>query len=430
MTTKFQRLQNTVVTVWSETGRGSGFIISRDGLVLTNQHVVGPSEYIALQFDHSRKIAAVVLAADPRRDMAILWCDLSLLSEAIPVEIASATGTEPALLEGERVFTIGSPLNQRKVITSGIVSKIEAKAIISDININHGNSGGPLFNSLGQVVGITTFGDLSQQGGPGISGIVRIEEGEALLIAARAKMATTIRPTPTLLPVDPLDTFPIDAINAAIQQEKFDAKPYLFSQGDFEVSLITPVLKYYEIREGEMRALKEKGKRNKKATAVQGSFRPLDDLRNWAEYLGEYRPVLLIRASPKLRETTGSAITRGLAAYGGVYGGAAKLRYKTDFCKMTLTCGSQEVAPIHPGKIAHVIDVRNGLVNATDATYEGFYAYPADAISPSCGRVILRLFSEKDPNESDARLLDKKTVDRVWQDFEPYRLQVQSSVTQ
>src|SRR5262249_51493401 len=149
-----------------------GFIISRDGIVLTNQHVVGPSEYIALQFDPKRKIPATLLAADPEKDIAVLWCDLSQIPEAISLEIAKPDELNPPLVEGEKVFTIGSPLNQQKVITSGIASKIEKTAIISDININHGNSGGPLFNSQGQVVGITTFGDPDRQGGPGMSGIV------------------------------------------------------------------------------------------------------------------------------------------------------------------------------------------------------------------------------------------------------------------
>ena len=427
MTTKFKRLQNGVVTVWSELGHGTGFIISSDGLVLTNQHVVGPSEYLALQFDPQRKIPAVLLAADPERDVAVLWCDLTALPEAISLELAKKDELNPSLVEGERVFTIGSPLNQQKIVTSGIASKIEKTAIISDVNINHGNSGGPLFNSQGQVVGITTFGDFTSRGGPGVSGIVKIEEALPIIDEAKSKMKSTPHPQAALLPVEPTDLFPIEAIKSTLLQEKFDARPYSMAVGDFEVAMITPTLKYRAERESEIRAAKEKGKRNRKSeVAVQDSFRPLDDLKNWEVYVGEYKPVLLIRVTPKLRETGGSVFLRSLAAAGGAYNVPAKLRFKADFYKMTLACGSKEITPILPGKIAHVVDVRSGLVNATDATYEGFYEFPPDSIGPSCGQVTLTVYGEKDPNKAFTKKMDAKSVDRVFEDFGPYRSQHQS----
>jgi S1-C subfamily serine protease len=422
LATKFKVLQNGVVTVWSEFGHGSGFIISKDGLVLTNQHVVGPSEYLALQFDPQRKVPAVLLAADPERDVAVLWCDLSAVPEAISLEIAKKDELYPSLVEGERVFAIGSPLNQQKVVTSGVASKIEKTAIISDVNINHGNSGGPLFNSQGQIVGITTFGDFTSHGGPGISGILKIEEALPIVEQARSRMAGSKRPSAALLPVEPTDPFPIDAIKSTLLQEKFDARPYSTGIGDFELVMITPPLKYRAEKESEIRAAKEKGKRNRKSqVAVQDSFRPLDDLKNWEVYVGEYKPVLLIRATPKLRETGGSIFLRSLAASGGAYNVPAKMRFKADFYKMKLECGAKEIIPIIPGKIAHVVDVRSGLVNATDATYEGLYEYPADSIGPSCGTVTLTLFGEKDPNKAFTKKLDEKTVTRVFEDFAPYR---------
>lgn len=108
----------------------------------------------------------------------------------------------------------------------------------------------------------------------------------------------------------------------------------------------------------------------------------------------------------------------------------AKLRFKADFYKMKLECGSHEVMPILPGKIAHVVDVRSGLVNATDATYEGFYEYPADSIGPACGHVTLTIYGEKDPNKAFTKALDEKTVDRVVEDFAPYRAQHKTGLTQ
>lgn len=420
LTTLFQKYQNSVFTVWSEIGSGTGFLIDTNGLILTNQHVIGPSELISVQFDGKRKVAARLLAFDPEKDVAVLWANMNAFPEAIVAPIAQAEGGHDIAVEGERAFTIGSPLSQMKILTSGIVSKVEERAIISDININPGNSGGPLFNSLGQVVGITTFGE-QERSGPGISGIVRIEQSSKSVEQARKKMRDVSMPDARLLPVEPADSYPLDTLKETIQAEKFDRKPYVFSAGNFDVALGTPILQYRLREEVTLAAAKEKGKRNKKhSAAVQNTFEPLQDLRGWAEYAGAYRPVLLIEAAPQLRETFWSAFGRGLAASGGGYGGPARLKFKTDFYRMRLRCGEKEVEAIHPGKAATVVNAHNAFVNVTDATYIGLYSYPADAISPACGGVSLELFSEKEPDKPIIKQLDSRTVERIWNDFQPY----------
>jgi S1-C subfamily serine protease len=339
----YKRLQNAVVTVWSEFGHGTGFIVDSAGLILTNQHVLGPTTYIAVQFDSVTKISAVKLLADPEKDIAVIWTDLSAYPKAIVAPLATESPDEPTAVEGERVFTIGSPLSQQKSMTTGIVSKVEAHAIISDVRIDHGNSGGPLFNSLGQVIGITTFGDQGPKGG-GIAGIVRIEEAAKLISQARGNMAMVTRPVATLLPVEPRIPFPIEAIKDTLLREKFDTKHYSFGLGDFEVALVTPPLRYWMEGASEMKAVKEKEKRTRKSeSAIRGTFQPLDDLKNWAEYVGEYTPVIMVRATPKIHETGGSILRRSMIAglSQGGYGGAATMRFKTDFYKMTLKCGDK-----------------------------------------------------------------------------------------
>jgi S1-C subfamily serine protease len=418
LTQSFRKYQNSVLTVWSEFGHGTGFIVDPSGLILTNQHVVGPSAYLAVQFDAKRKVAAKLLAFDAEKDIAVLWANISPFPEALVAPLAREKSADPEVVEGERVFTIGSPLSLQKILTTGIVSKVQEHALFSDININHGNSGGPLFNSLGIVVGLTTF----KEQATAVSGIVRIGEAQLLLDRAKTKMRDTQPPEPTLLPVEPTGSYPIDALKASLQEEKFDERPYVFGQGNYDVAIITPILKYHLTEGGAVRAQKEKEKRTKKgAEAIQGTFRPLDELRNWAEYIDEYRPVILIEANPKLRETFMSALGRGMAASGGIYGGPAKMRFKTDFYRMRLLCGDKEIQPILPGKVADVLDVHNPFVNATDATYEGIYSYPYDAISPTCGTVSLELFSEKEPNKPVGKTLDPKTVSRIAVDFEPFR---------
>jgi len=420
LTSTFKQYRDSVVTVWAEVGagHGTGFIADPSGLVITNQHVVTTSQYIAVQFDQERMVPATLLASDATKDVAILWVDFSRIPEAKPAPLLSK-GDLPAE-EGEKVFTIGSPLHQSKVMTTGIVSKVEARVIISDININHGNSGGPLFNSHGRVIGITTFGDTTRQGGPGISGIVRIEEATPLLEQAKAQMTPAKKPSPAFLPSFPTDTYPIEAIKANMAIEKFKSDPYVFGLGDYDVAVVTPILRYRHLA-GEVKAQKEKDKRNHKSTnAVQGTFEPLDDLKGWYEYVGEYEPVLLIQASPKLKETFWSGFSRGMAASHGYVPGPAKLHFKTDFYKMRLLCGGKEVQPLFPGKVERVLDERDSSVNVTDATFDGLYKYPADAITTQCGTVTLQLFSEKDPDHAKEKVLDQKTIDAVVTDFTPY----------
>jgi S1-C subfamily serine protease len=418
----FKKYEPSVVTVWSEFGHGTGFLVSESGLILTNQHVVGPSEYISVQSDSDHKVRAVLLASDAEKDVAVLWVNRSALPDTVIAPLATRPAGEQLAEVGERVFTIGSPLSQRKILTTGIVSKVEERAIISDININPGNSGGPLFNSEGDVIGLTTFGESANRSGPGISGIVRIEQVEEVLAVARTKLKGLSLPSPALLPVEPKQTYPLSALKSAVSSDRFDIRPYVFDEGDYNVAIVTPILKYNLSERGKMDAAKEKAKRSRgsKAAAVT-TFQPLDDMRNWAEYAGEYQAVIQIRATPKLRETFGSAFLRGMTATNGVSTIPAKMRFKADFYKMRLTCGGKEIEPIHPGKIAKVIGVKDRFINATDATYEGLYTYPADAISPNCGDVSLDIYSEKDVVKAKVKALSKKTVEKVWEDSEPIR---------
>jgi S1-C subfamily serine protease len=417
LSAQFKQLQNSVVTVWGQIGTGTGFLIEPRGLIVTNQHVIVKSDIISVQFDTKRKVSAILLASDPQKDVAVLWADLSGIPEAITAPIIAKD--EAAVIEGERVMTIGSPLTQRKILTTGIVSKVEARAIISDIRIDHGNSGGPLFNSLGKVVGITTFGQGGGGGGGGVSGIVRIEEAQSVIEEAKKKkLAVLTNPAPDFLPVEPEGTFPLDALKKAIQQEKFDTKPYRFEAGDYNVWVITPQLRYYSEEEDKIQAAKAKNKRNKAAASEEEESDASDDLKSWGEYAGGYKATISIRATPKLRETTGSKWRRGML---GVAGGPATIRFKTDFYKMKLLCGDKEVAPIHPGKVPLVFNERNWLVNLTDASFAGWYSYGPEAISPSCGQITLELYAANSPSPITTKILDLKTVSRVWEDFEPYR---------
>src|SRR5581483_7095151 len=136
---------------------GSGVIISQDGYIITNNHVIeGASNVDVIYYDGGRASASVV-GADPVTDIAVLK-----VNGKVPAFVSF--GDSNALQLGEWVIAIGSPLgNYRGSVTVGVVSGLNRSVasqtglIQTDAAINHGNSGGPLINVAGQIVGINTL---------------------------------------------------------------------------------------------------------------------------------------------------------------------------------------------------------------------------------------------------------------------------------
>lgn len=137
---------------------GSGFIISADGHILTNTHVVEAAEEITVRLTDKREFRAKVVGTDKRTDIAVLKIE----ANALPVV---KIGDPAALRVGEWVVAIGSPFGFDNTVTAGIVSAKGRSLpqenfvpfIQTDVAINPGNSGGPLFNMRGEVVGINSM---------------------------------------------------------------------------------------------------------------------------------------------------------------------------------------------------------------------------------------------------------------------------------
>jgi serine protease Do len=136
---------------------GSGFIISQDGYVLTNHHVVKDADEIVVKLSDRRELLAKVIGSDARTDVALLKVD----AKDLPVV---TIGSADKLEVGESVFAIGSPFGFEQSVTDGIVSAKGRSLpggnyvpfIQTNVAINPGNSGGPLFNKDGEVVGINS----------------------------------------------------------------------------------------------------------------------------------------------------------------------------------------------------------------------------------------------------------------------------------
>jgi len=136
---------------------GSGFIISKDGFLLTNHHVVNNADEIIVRLQDRRELKATLVGSDERTDVALLKID----ADNLPVV---KFGSSAKLKVGEWVFAIGSPFGFDSSVTAGIVSakgrslpkENYVPFIQTDVAINPGNSGGPLFNLAGEVVGINS----------------------------------------------------------------------------------------------------------------------------------------------------------------------------------------------------------------------------------------------------------------------------------
>jgi len=156
-------------------GVGSGFIVSADGYVLTNAHVVDGADEVYVNLTDKREYKAKIIGVDKRTDVAVVKIEASKLPAVVIGEVSR-------LKVGEWVMAIGTPFGLENTVTSGIVSAKardtgeEIRFIQTDVAVNPGNSGGPLINMRGEVVGINSQ-ILSRSGGfMGISLSIPIDD--------------------------------------------------------------------------------------------------------------------------------------------------------------------------------------------------------------------------------------------------------------
>jgi S1-C subfamily serine protease len=149
-------------------GSGSGFVISTDGFVVTNNHVIEQAEDIKVSLADGRTVSAELKGTDPSTDIAVLKIDETGLKALV---FADSENLQP----GQIAIAIGNPLGLQHTVTTGVVSalgrtlranngRLIDDIIQTDAALNPGNSGGPLVNSLGQVIGVNTATIASAQG--------------------------------------------------------------------------------------------------------------------------------------------------------------------------------------------------------------------------------------------------------------------------
>jgi S1-C subfamily serine protease len=165
-------------------GQGSGFIIDKDGHILTNYHVIAEARQVEVTLHNRKKYKATVVGTDPPHDLAVIQIKA-------PDLVPAVLGDSRNLQVGQKVYAIGNPFGLAGTMTRGIVSSIRPvrepngamidEAIQTDAAINPGNSGGPLMNWHGEVIGINTMilSNVGQNAGIGFA--IPINTAKAVL---------------------------------------------------------------------------------------------------------------------------------------------------------------------------------------------------------------------------------------------------------
>ena len=190
-------------------GQGSGFVLDKEGHILTNNHVIDNAQKVEVTLSDKHKYKATVVGVDKGHDLALL--QINNVPNLQPATLAESTG----LIVGQRVYAIGNPFGLSGTMTRGIISAIRSirgpnnnpieDAIQTDAAVNPGNSGGPLLNSRGEVIGITTL--IANNGADQSSGIgfaIPVNTAKAV-IADFAKYGRVRRPSLDIstLPIGP-----------------------------------------------------------------------------------------------------------------------------------------------------------------------------------------------------------------------------------
>ena len=213
-----ERIQAGVVQITAGSSSGSGFIIDADGLVITNEHVVGGARSVGVWLTNGRFYEADVLERDATADLALVQIDSNDRFHAI------AIGNPNGVRVGDEVLALGFPLadriGNRLTVTRGIISSTRivdgVDLLQTDAAINPGNSGGPLVDSEGEVIGVNTSRIEETDTGRPVNSIgfavsvIELERRLPTLNARRVSNPVTTTPTPTALLTPTPTTRPVD----------------------------------------------------------------------------------------------------------------------------------------------------------------------------------------------------------------------------
>lgn len=431
----YRASQSGVFRVEAGLGHGSGFLIGGPAdLVVTNDHVIGNTTEITVYLDSVTRVRALVVTRDREADLALLRIPMVHCRDCSQLPLAPANSA--SLVEpGDGLVAVGFPLHQNKTLTVGVASSVRDGAIISDVNINHGNSGGPLLNLKGEVVGVNTFGDFTVAGGPGISGSIVVSRLVDLL--ARIEASSLQEPASGLLPSMPRGVIPgsiIKEIGDTASAKEY-GKLQGLSAGKFNISFGTPILQQVIRRQYDEQISKDRKKREAEADLSSAErYSDLNSTRDWQQYVGsDAAPIVVVEIRPKVGETFWSALGRGLEA--NAYGTSispAKMKFQGDVMGARFYRNGVEVIPVRGGHGPQEFFIDNAWTVLKDIADMGYYVLSPDTFRPDSAGVpplvVVAVKDLKNPGKLSVLTVPSTVSARIWNEFVPFlNMQQQSA---
>ncbi len=409
----YESVSPAVVQVTTDDGSGSGFLITPFGHIATNFHVIRNSRYLAVQFPGGRKVKAAVVAANPHYDMAVLKVNSDVVEGIEPLPILTEE-KETTVKVGIPVVAIGSPLNQRFLMTQGILSKVDETTVLGDFLLQSGNSGGPLLNTDGAVVAMNTFGEGS------IGGAIRIAALREFLSSPELIAESIgIEPSSEQLRSVSSVRYPIDVLNQKIESEPLDMDAYKFKAGDFTVTALTPVLiAKLQVMHERRRASNRQQRRGNISEGDQVIQEPFYEWHRSTETSLDYAVTFDIRPeSGPTKRPLAHRMIPPLLRFGKT--GKTEMEFKGEFLEFRVYRDGELLEPIMPGRLVVEGSTDQKNHRFVDQAYAGSYVYSPDEFMTG-KEFRLQIIDARAPNAVHKEVVftaDSKLIKQLRTDF-------------
>ena len=413
----FAKYRSGVFTVFGA-ARGTGFLVDSTGLVVTNAHLVKGAEDVRVQIDSATKVYATPVVTDDDRDIAVLAINMSHCGSCAVLPLFDSTkSTAPAA--GDRVLALGSPLNQLSVLSIGIISSANSSAITSDAGVNWLNTGGPLINLDGFVIGLnstreTQLALVDAGAGPRVaSSVPAAQVADAVQRARSALPSLAARaPSDSLLPVLPADPFPKAPIDAVSALANLDLHVYQTGDGPFRVLVMTPQIMAWRQVQAD-KALADRKQHDPRKAAQWRRIDPIEGWRDWHDYLDDRRAVVIVNVMPD-----GAAFP---------YYDADKLRNfdAGNFKSMVITRDGVPIIPVEEVRIPAVLNVDEMRASGRQVPMQGIYVYRIRDFAPravgTTATYVMRIVDAAPGGKPVSISVQPALIEQLWKDFTSYR---------